>query len=162
MCSRASLLDVVGEQPSYHLELGVGAVEERLGHEVGIDVDLVLWDSDGSLDLAQAARHVHLPVQIGAAEEDLALNTALAAAFGERLLAELRGLRLPPLEVPDECLQAHRLRALRTRRSALHRSHEDRIGVVEIRKVDERPLGGQERARSGRLLGRGVSKLARS
>ena len=25
-------LDVVCEQPSYHLELGVGAVEERLGH----------------------------------------------------------------------------------------------------------------------------------
>jgi hypothetical protein len=32
---------------------------------------------------------------------------------------------------------------------------------VEIRKVDERPLGGEERTRSGGS-GRGVSKLARS
>ena len=93
-------------------------------------------------------------MQVGAAQQDLRADTALAPTFGERLLAEPRRLSLPPLEVPDECLQAHCLRARRTRRGALHRSRENRIGVVQIRKVDERPLGSEQRARRGLLRAR--------
>jgi len=146
-----SPLDVVDEKPLRHLQPEAGAIEERFGHELGVDVRLALDDSNRLFDLTHASLHIHLCVQVGAAQQDLRADTALPPAFGERLLAEPRRVRLPPLEVPDECLQAHCLRACRTRRGALHRSREDRIGVVEIRKVDERPLGGEERARSGRL-----------
>jgi hypothetical protein len=149
-----SPLDVVDEKPLRHLQPEAGAIEERFGHELGVDVRLALDDSDRLFDLAHASLHIHLCVQVSAAQQDFRADTALTPAFVERLLAEPRGLRLPPLEVPDECLQAHRLPALRTRRGARHRSREDRIGVVEIRKVDERPLGGGERALSGRLRAR--------
>ena len=94
----------------------------------------------------------------------LARRSRVVTDLGQRLLAEPDRIRGLAVVVADDRSEAQRLGAGRTRWRRGDRRLEDRVGLDDLRDVDEQALGGEHRAPEAprRRAASGVRSLARS